>query len=67
MTKLVSVKTYLTRPEAESDLVLLKENGVTALIDSRDAGGAFPTSSAGTRIMVSEELAKKASKILGSE
>ena len=67
MAKLILIKTFLHRHEAEVAKGLLKENKIEAVISADDVGGSIPMASLGTgnvKLLVQEEDAAKAKEFL---
>ena len=67
MGKLVCIKTYPNRIDAELAKTLLEENGIRAMILGDDAGGAYPGllwGTGGARLLIQEENKEKAISLL---
>ncbi len=67
MGKLVCIKTYPNRIDAELAKTLLEENSIRAIILGDDAGGAYPGllwGTGGARLLVQEENKEKAISLL---
>jgi hypothetical protein len=64
--KLVIVKTYKSRMEAEIAKGLLESNGIPAHVSVDDAGGMYPPFNfgGGAKILVPEKFKEKAAKLL---
>ncbi len=67
MTRLVPIRTFATRSEAEMVQGLLASAGIAALLSADDAGGAYPFDlSGGAQLLVAEEDVEAASELLAS-
>ena len=67
MAKLIPIKTFFHRHEAETAKGLLKEQGVESIVSADDAGGAVPTASFGmgnVKLLVQESDIPKAKEFL---
>lgn len=65
--KLICIKTYTNRAEAELVKSLLKKNGIKAMVSADDAGGVIPAllwSREGVKLLIREEEKKAALHIL---
>ena len=61
--KLVSIKTYIHKAEAELAKGLLEKNGIKAMVSVDDCGGMRPDllwGTGGAKLLVKEEDVKKA-------
>ena len=69
MGKVVCVRTFERRVEAEMAMTLLKNNGIEGQVLSDDMGGLIPAilaSTGGSKLFVREEDSEKASEILAA-
>jgi Putative prokaryotic signal transducing protein len=68
VSKLICIKTYITRPEAQIAQKFLRSHGIRSFITADDLGGANPLLTLlgpGTvRLLISREQADRATKIL---
>ena len=67
MTKLICIKTYPTRVEAELARGYLEESGVRSIVSADDAGGMHAPlmqATGGARLLVREEDKEKAHGLL---
>ena len=70
MSKLVCVKTYPDRLEADLAKSLLEANGIKASVSADDAGGMRPDlgfTSGGVKLLILDENTDKAVELLGKE
>jgi hypothetical protein len=61
---MIQVGTYPTRSEAEIAKGALESAGIRATVESDDAGGAYPFSFGGVRLLVDEADAEAAAEVL---
>src|SRR3989338_2467285 len=67
MPKLILIKTFLHRHEAEGAKGLLKEQGIESIVSADDAGGQYPGASLGmgnVKLLVQEPDVPKANEFL---
>lgn len=64
---MIPVATYLTRTDAELAQATLEATGITSVLASDDAGGAYPFDLSGARLLVAEADAEFAAEILATE
>jgi hypothetical protein len=66
MSKLITIKTYSNRIEAEADKELLRNEGVKSVIFADDCGGMRPhmTFVSGVELVISEKDIDRACEIL---
>ncbi len=66
MSKLITIKTYNNRMEAESDKGLLEHQGIKSIVLSDDCGGASPhlTLTRGVELLINKKNIEKVCQIL---
>ena len=65
---MIAIGTYATRTDAELAQAALQAEGITSVIASDDAGGAYPFDlSGGARLLVAEADVERATAILTTD